>query len=971
MAKTHSQKLSSSSKKLRTQSTFTTATGLRIVEKKVLTAPGVRDAIAQCNAARRRQLASAITPSAPDPQLEASYALDFAGLLDGSVPLDISHAGGEMEDIVDDFLHEEQARQVWPRQPQRRDHRTRRDRIERRNAAFGRQMAGMAAAYMQWHRAMGDGALSAQPAKPQEGLVEGGLKVQVIDVFATYSHAVVPPEEAANTPAVLVGLGLVPSAPLKPHVVFTVRLVELYRTSYLRCPHFAAEPFIKAICDLHRLPFRPYLAEQFRIAFDVYLAILAEVKARVDESLARNSPGWRLKNACAACTYRLEDEPDLHFKMLVTMDGNDSLKRLRCAETTQREEEEPSIGPSKSRMDSRVVHGDYYLTRQAVDRWAKAAQEEAEVDPELDAEESPCAERWTNMIHDATAKMWGVFDETGVFLALCRHSFVLVVADMVQSGELAKYPLAVVEALLHAFGDGIGGGYDIGCKFGGTVNRSELGEQARQLHFKALVGAFHGHAHNRICQLSNLATYVQGMGLEDLEGCERFFSKSNALASSTRYATAFHRQQKIAGYLAHMDAFETQRSLGNFLTNNYRQALDLLSGLPALQKAMEDQGIAGPEVFTEWLQEEKAYLQSLSKEPEEETLEMDYYQRLVSLRDFQSKLQDVRNTWQAYEPTTSQKQPRTQRKANPETRLRHALEDVERATEAVQELEVKMNIEQRWTPASPEWAQVALKVGRRQYRRCLDELERLVVSRIFELTKMNMSQTGYKQRKHIGKALKARSQAIRTALNRYNEAASRLSPPRPPLTWDEVVDYAFLADFDLLRDCRQNVSERPWARPAARALLDRHFRIERAREEVERLNVEIKRVVTHMRDEEEFLLAKEEGLATTHPELSYQVRLHREERTRYYDSHRRKFQQLARNPNFSGDLSPGKPLDKTLLEGTCSRMNVDGRHTPATPLRPEIAQDLDAEAEEGEDDSESITALAEALDVIAVTSGGQ
>lgn len=40
------------------------------------------------------------------------------------------------------------------------------------------------------------------------------------------------------------------------------------------------------------------------------------------------------------------------------------------------------------------------------------------------------------MINEITAKMWGIFDETGIFLALCQHGFVLVVADMVRSGEL-------------------------------------------------------------------------------------------------------------------------------------------------------------------------------------------------------------------------------------------------------------------------------------------------------------------------------------------------------------------------------------------------------------------------------------------------------------------------------------------------------------------------------------------------------
>jgi hypothetical protein len=40
------------------------------------------------------------------------------------------------------------------------------------------------------------------------------------------------------------------------------------------------------------------------------------------------------------------------------------------------------------------------------------------------------------MISEITARMWGIFDETGIFLALCWHGFILVVADMIWSGEL-------------------------------------------------------------------------------------------------------------------------------------------------------------------------------------------------------------------------------------------------------------------------------------------------------------------------------------------------------------------------------------------------------------------------------------------------------------------------------------------------------------------------------------------------------
>jgi len=43
--------------------------------------------------------------------------------------------------------------------------------------------------------------------------------------------------------------------------------------------------------------------------------------------------------------------------------------------------------------------------------------------------------RWKNMKDQHTARMWSVFDETGIFMAVCRHGFSLVIADMVQSGE--------------------------------------------------------------------------------------------------------------------------------------------------------------------------------------------------------------------------------------------------------------------------------------------------------------------------------------------------------------------------------------------------------------------------------------------------------------------------------------------------------------------------------------------------------
>ncbi|KAG6809366.1 hypothetical protein H0H92_000527 [Tricholoma furcatifolium] len=892
----------SSSKKLRTLSTLSTPLGRKDTSR-VLSLKEIRQSVAQSQSLRPPgslvHLSENDTPDydhrLDDYAVESDRLNNVNDILEGQNVLDISHAGGEFQHILQDCLKEEAS------QHRTQDPRTRRDRTQRRNDAFSQQMEGIVEAYIHWTYRGGEEGLDQRPTSLLEGEIEGCMGLQIMDIF----HP--------NVASAVLRHGLVPMAPLKPHLAVSIRALELYRVTHLRSPHLTVEPFVKSLCDLHRLPYRQYLAQQFSIAFDLYLDIRHRVLQKVYVVLGRNTPQWRLRNACSACTYKLENEGDLIFKMLFTMDGNDSLKRLRGATIIMPSEDgdEPQIGESHARDDLRTIEGDRYLTRAEVDRWAKTQLEEILFEKD---EENPCAGRWNNMINEVTAKMWGIFDETGVFLALCRHGYTLVITDMVQSGELlrSKYPLAVVKRLLDVFGEDIGGGYDIGCKFSTTVNKSELGEQAQRLRFKALVGSFHGHAHNRICQLSNLATYVRGMGLEDLEGCERFFSKSNTLAASIRYATVFHRQQKIVEYMAHMDSFETSHTLSKFLVDNYRQALHLLAGEDALQKTMQDQGIAGTHIFHEWLEEERTYLKSLASEPIEETTEMDYYQKLVNYYAACTKLYKLRTTWIPFDPHVPAPS-NTKRKKNPETVVIHAQEAVDIALEHVQQLEIVLGITKRWTDADDEWKAAAIRVKRRRYQRCLDELESLVVSRMFELTKMNMSQTGYKMQKHIAQALKARSQAIKNALERYNDAAATLTPPKSPLQWNEVVEYAFLADFDLLRECRQDIRERPWARPAARLAMDQYFRMERAREEIQRLNIEIRRVVTHMRDEETFLQMKERELQDSDAVLAYQISRYREERTRFYDLHRRRFKKLSSHPRFSGNLEPGVPKDKTLL----------------------------------------------------------
>ena len=97
----------------------------------------------------------------------------------------------------------------------------------------------------------------------------------------------------------------------------------------------------------------------------------------------------------------------------------------------------------------------------------------------------------------------------------------------------------MVSKAMDTFGSNLLIGYDIGWVFGGTILSSSLGTRFQESGSRTCVNAFHGYSHNYQCQCKNHPNNITGMGLEDLETLERVFSSSNALASVTRYVSAY------------------------------------------------------------------------------------------------------------------------------------------------------------------------------------------------------------------------------------------------------------------------------------------------------------------------------------------------------------------------------------------------------------------------------------------------
>ncbi|KAJ7362390.1 hypothetical protein DFH08DRAFT_950658 [Mycena albidolilacea] len=148
-----------------------------------------------------------------------------------------------------------------------------------------------------------------------------------------------------------------------------------------------------------------------------------------------------------------------------------------------------------------------------------------------------------------------------------------------------------------------------------------------------------------------------------------------------------------------------------------------------------------------------------------------------------------------------------------ETKCRHTFKVATKSLGVVQELELKLGIITHWELGSKVWVKAAKMTSSCRYQ--LDQLQGLVVARMFELSKVNMLGTseflvqdgmftelgmqGYKLHKHIAKVLQAHLKSMRTIFEHYSMVASVMTLPKRLLAWDEVVGYAFLTEFELLQ----------------------------------------------------------------------------------------------------------------------------------------------------------------------------
>ena len=163
-------------------------------------------------------------------------------------------------------------------------------------------------------------------------------------------------------------------------------------------------------------------------------------------------------------------------------------------------------------------------------------------------------------------------------------------------------------------------------------------------------------------------------------------------------------------------------------------------------------------------------------------------------------------------------------------------------------------------------------------------------------------------RRQIGKALQRRSEAIKNAINRYNTQAAKLTPPRTPLSWKEIVEYSFLGEFDALRHSTRGVRDQLWAQATRREATVKHFKLCRAREEITRLNIEICRLRTFIHYETLQMNKAMLYLTETNSHLAAELKSRRQLRNAINTIHLQRLASVEQSVGFTGVRGIGVPV---------------------------------------------------------------
>jgi hypothetical protein len=198
---------------------------------------------------------------------------------------------------------------------------------------------------------------------------------------------------------------------------------------------------------------------------------------------------------------------------------------------------------------------------------------------------------------------------------------------------------------------------------------------------------------------------------------------------------------------------------GNFIFQNYRQALDKIESETQQLAALAARLKTTDRDYESYIQAEREHLQSLKSEPVEVQRAVDYLELLVKLEELRyvpwifeisitgiinprSESDKAKVDFQKLDYDIIHNGYTRKEIAAVRTRYRTTFTRWTAKEEEVGRYEEEHSIDTRWLPDSESYKATQILLVERSYRRAVDNLERLVVQLLFELTKLGMNGVG-------------------------------------------------------------------------------------------------------------------------------------------------------------------------------------------------------------------------------------
>lgn len=164
------------------------------------------------------------------------------------------------------------------------------------------------------------------------------------------------------------------------------------------------------------------------------------------------------------------------------------------------------------------------------------------------------------------------------------------------------------------------------------------------------------------------------------------------------------------------------------------------------------------------------------------------------------------------------------------------------------------------------------------------------------------------------------------------------------------MEYGFVSEFELLRNARshQDITREAWTLPAHREITSKYYKILHAREEIHRVNIEMCRLRTSIRDEHLLYEEHIKSLQVTDPHLATALQDRYDWRARLNVNHIRVLDKIEALKGFTGIPGEGTRRGTMSVDGPVSGVPDGIVDRACLSMGHELL--LEEQQEEGDDD---------------------